>query len=87
MNKIIAQLFESLLTLIHIVFILFLLSLDNGDNPKVLNFIPDFLLRGSRTDLIIALAIAYTLFMGLFCTFISINTYLREIKEILDKKN
>ena len=88
MNKIVAQLFGELLTLMHLAFIYILYIIGTEKRPEVLNYIPDFLLQsGSRTGLIIALSIAYILLMGLICTFISINTYLREIKEILNEKN
>ena len=88
MNKIIAGLFDGVLRLIHLAFIFFLLLINSEKGPEVFKYIPDFSLQSeSRAWMTIALSIAYILLMGLISTFVSINSYLSEIKEILEEKN
>ena len=88
MNKIIAELFSGILTLIHLAFIYILFLIGTEKRPEVIKYVPDFFLQSeSRAGIIIALSIAYILLMGLISTFVSINTYLSEIKEILEKNN
>ena len=88
MNKIIAELFSGILTLIHLEFIYILFLLGTEKRPEVIKYVPDFFLQSeSRAGIIIALSIAYILLMGLISTFVSINSYLSEIKEILEEKN
>lgn len=87
MNKFIAAIFGELLSLVHIIFILLMFFLATEKNSKILNYIPDvFLTTGNRTGLVILLSVIYVAVMGSICIFVSINTYLREIRDILANK-
>ena len=87
MNKIIAIAFGELLSLVHLIFITCMFFLATENKSSILNYIPAALLTTeSRAVLVIILTIIYVLFTGTICVLISISTYLREIRNILNEK-
>ena len=86
MNKIIAELFGYLHNLVHLAFLYLLYLIATIKVPEEYKFIPELLLQDYwRAKIIIILIVIYILIMGVICTLISINAYLSEIKDALNR--
>jgi hypothetical protein len=84
MNKLIAMIFDQLLALLHIVFILLMFFLATEKNSAVLNYVPTvFLQSETRIGLVVGLSIVYVCVMGTISVLVSINSYLQEIRDLL----
>lgn len=84
MNKLIAMIFDQLLALLHIAFILLMFFLATEENSAVLNYVPTvFLQSETRIGLVLVLSVIYVCVMGTISVLVSINSYLQEIRDLL----
>jgi len=89
MNKLVAKMFDELLALLHVVFILCMFFLATEKNSAILNYIPSvFLQSETRIGFVLVLSIIYVCVMGTISVLVSINLYLEEIRDLLrDQKS